>query len=55
MQQKELSRINKEFLINNYERRFKIDHQSLIATIVGQDFAAREYSDKLREQRVIMR
>lgn len=55
LQEKELSRISKEYLVNDYMRRFKIDQQTLIAAIVGQDYAAREYINKLREQRVIFK
>jgi len=53
LQQKELNRLNKEFLFNDYSRRYNIDQQSLIASIVGQDFAANEYSKRLREQREV--
>ena len=53
IQQNELDRINKEFLINDYARRFNIDQQSLISAIIGQDFATNEYSKKLREQKVL--
>mgnify|MGYP001569587341 CR=1 FL=1 len=52
LKQKELQRINKEFLTNNYGRRFNIDQNSLIGAIVGQDNASAEYSKKIREQKV---
>jgi len=55
LQQKELNRLNKEFLFNDYSRRYNIDQHSLIASIVGQDFAASEYSQRQREQRFIVR
>jgi len=53
LQQKELNRLNKEFLFNDYSRRYNIDQHSLIASIVGQDFAASEYSQRQREQREV--
>lgn len=52
LQQIELDRLNKEFLVNDYARRFKIDQETLIATIIGKDSASNEYSKKLREQKV---
>ena len=52
LKQKELQRINKEFLTNNYGRRFAIDQNSIIAVIVGQDNAAAEFTKKIREEKV---
>lgn len=39
-------------MINDYARRFNIDQQTLIAAIIGHDFATREYTDKQREHKV---
>ena len=48
----ELKRINKEFLINDYERRFNIDQKGLISAIIGEDYVASEYTRQLRDQKV---
>ena len=52
LQRSELDRLNKEFLVNDYGRRFNIDQQTLISAVIGQDNASSEYSKKLREQKV---
>ncbi len=52
LQQTELERLTKEYLVNDYGRRFNVDQQTLISAIIGQDFASNEYSKKLREQKV---
>ena len=51
-QKKELDRLNKEFVVNDYSRRFKIDQETIISTIIGKELASNEYCRKLREQKV---
>jgi len=47
----ELKRINREFLTNDYERRFKVNQETIISAIVGDDFVSSEYSRQVRDQK----
>ena len=51
-QSKELERLNKEFLQYDYARRFNVDQETVIAAIIGRDYASNEYIKKQREQKV---
>lgn len=48
----ELHRINKEFIFNEYERRFKIDQEHIVSIITGIENKGTEYTKQLREQKV---
>jgi hypothetical protein len=37
LKEKEISRISKEFLINDYERRFKVNIETVLSAIVGHN------------------
>jgi len=39
MKQEELNRISREFELNNYEKRFKVDQEVVLAAIVGEEKA----------------
>ena len=39
MKQEELERIGREFLLNSYEKRFKVNQDVILAAIVGEDKA----------------
>ena len=49
---REINRINKEFLTNDYQRRYKIDQHALVSAIYGEDNMSSEYSRMMREQKV---
>ena len=48
----EASRMNKEFLTNDYQRRFNVNLHTLISAIYGEDSMSAEYSRMIREQKV---
>ena len=50
----QLSRINKEFMLNDYQRRFKVNQEVLISAIVGKDHLKSEKERQIREQRVYL-
>jgi hypothetical protein len=52
MKRTELNRIGREFLINEYERRFDITLQKVISAIAGEDFTNAELTRQMREQKV---
>ncbi len=49
---KEINRINKEFITNDYQRRFDANLHTLISAIYGLDNMSSEYSKLIREQKV---
>lgn len=49
---KEINRINKEFLTNDYQRRYNISQHALVSAIYGEDNMSQEYSRMMREQKV---
>jgi len=49
----ELNRINKEFLTNDYNRRYGANQQVLVSAICGEDNMTQEYSRIMREQKVL--
>jgi hypothetical protein len=51
MKRNELARINKEYITNDYERRFKISQETLISALIGEDNTGHEYAKQKREQR----
>ena len=53
MKQKELKRINKDFLINDYKRRFNVSQETVISAIIGEDNAANELIKQKRDQKVL--
>jgi hypothetical protein len=53
LKQKELKRINKEFLINDYKRRFNVSQETVISAIIGEDNAANELIKQMRDQKVM--
>ncbi len=48
----ELNRINKEFLTNDYQRRYAVNQQILVSSICGEDNMSQELSRLIREQKV---
>lgn len=48
----ELNRIGKEYLVNDYERRYDAPQDVLIAAIVGEDNISAELTRQVREQKV---
>lgn len=52
LRSKELQRINKEFLINDYQRRFNVTQEEVISAIVGEDNTMKEYAKLLKDQKV---
>ena len=52
MHKKELQRINSEFLMNDYERRFNITQEEVLSALIGEDLTPIEYHRQLREQKV---
>ena len=51
MKRKELNRINKEFLLNDYKRRFGISEETIVSAIIGEDLAGTEFLRLMREQK----
>jgi len=52
---KELKRINNEFLLNDYERRFNVKEEDVISALIGEDLTASWYNKLLREQREVLK
>ena len=50
---KELDRINNEFLVHDYERRFNCSLYQVINVIVGSEQAPMEYSRQKKKQLVL--
>jgi hypothetical protein len=48
----EINRINKEFITNDYQRRFNANLHMIISAIYGEDNMSIEYSRLIREQKV---
>jgi len=48
----ELKRINREFLANDYHRRFSITQEDVISTLVGEDGVTQEFNKMMREGKV---
>jgi hypothetical protein len=51
LKSKELKRINKEFLTNNYQRRYNITQEEVISAIVGEDNTIKEYAKFVKDQK----
>jgi len=51
MKKNELIRINNEYLMNDYERRFGVSLDIVISVIIGKECAFEEYTKQLREQK----
>ena len=49
----ELRRINNEFLLNDYERRFKVTQEEVISALVGEIKTTIEYIKQMKDQKVI--
>jgi hypothetical protein len=52
MKRKELERINKEFLVNEYERRYNVGQEVIVSVIVGEDHVNSEMNRQVKEQKV---
>ena len=50
----ELSRISKEFLTNDFQRRYNVNQDVVVASICGEDNMNQEISRLMREQKVIL-
>jgi len=51
---RELNRISKEYLTNDYERRYNISQETVISAICGEDNMNAEFSRLIREQKVFI-
>lgn len=49
----ELSRISKEYLTNDFERRYGVSQDVVVSAICGEDNMNQELSRVMREQKVI--
>ncbi len=49
----ELDRIAKEFLTNDYERRFNVNKKTMVSAIVGEDNTETEIIRQTREEKVL--
>lgn len=49
---REIKRINKEFLTNDYQRRYNISQHTLVSAIYGEEKMSSEYTKLLRDQNV---
>jgi hypothetical protein len=54
LKRKELDRIAKEFLLNDYARRYNVTYRVLVTAIAGEDMAAIELKKHKRELKVIL-
>ena len=52
MKRQELDRIAKEFLLNDYERRYNVSHKVVVSAIAGEDNSTIELIRHSREQKV---
>jgi hypothetical protein len=52
MKRNELNRIGREFLLNDYERRYKVSQNIIISAITGEDNTSTELARQNREQKV---
>ena len=50
---REITRINKEFLTNDYKRRYNITQHTLVSAIYGEEKMTSENSRMVREQNVL--
>ncbi|CDW80296.1 UNKNOWN [Stylonychia lemnae] len=50
LKQEALERIGKEFMLNNYQKRFKINQEVVLSAIVGEDKAKETMSKQLKKQ-----
>lgn len=48
MKQEALERIGKEFMLNNYQKRFKVHQEVVLSAIVGEDKAKETMSKQLK-------
>lgn len=53
MKRTELERLFKEFITNDYTRRYKVDRQTVVSAIVGEDNTQQELQKMAREEKVI--
>jgi len=53
MKKSELDRINKEYLINDYERRFKVPHEVIISALMGKIILQMNMPDKKENKKNI--
>jgi len=51
MKKNELERVLKEFLMNDYERRFQITLDQVISALIGEDQTATEFANQSRLQK----
>lgn len=45
-----MDRIGREFLLNNYEKRFKVSQEIVLAAIVGEDKAKAAANNQVKKQ-----
>ena len=53
LKREELDRLCKEFLVNDYERRFNVNQTSIISAIAGEENVNKELFRQNKEERVI--
>ncbi len=54
MKKKELNRIGREFLLNDYKRRFNTDLRTVVSAIAGQDTINHELLKLERDKKVYL-
>ena len=54
LKKSELARINKEFLLNDYARRYGITQEIIVTIISGEDHAREIFINQMKEQRVFL-
>lgn len=52
LKRNELNRVNREFLLNEYGRRFNVTQESVISALIGEDYTENEFNSLKREQNV---
>jgi hypothetical protein len=52
MKRRELERINKEFLVKCYQRKYNITQDVIVSVIVGEDHVNSEMGRQYKEQKV---
>ena len=48
----ELNRMNKDFITNDYQRRFGVTLHTIVSAIYGEDSMSSQYHSMMREQKV---
>jgi hypothetical protein len=52
MKRNEIDRINKEFYTNDYQRRFRVEPETVISALIGEDNTSSEMARMKRERKI---